>query len=205
VQHPALEQALHQLDLGADGMVTPDLPLHRRRRSAAVQADRRVLAALVRGRQVLDEDAGEVVIAGCEAHVCMMQTALGLLRAGKRVWVVASTSGSRRTGDHAAEMARLAGAGAGATIVTHEMVLFEWLGDCGHPRFREVPKIIKDPRGNLRPGEPERRSGLRASKRARCRAFQGAVAGPSRVMFATGKFVPSRRRATQAAQPCSAA
>jgi nicotinamidase-related amidase len=83
-----------------------------------------------------------VVIAGCEAHVCMMQTALGLLRAGKRVWVVANASGSRRPIDHATAMARLAQ--AGATIVTHEMVLFEWLGDCQHPRFKDVLKIIKD-------------------------------------------------------------
>lgn len=82
-----------------------------------------------------------VVIAGCEAHVCMMQTALGLLRADKRVWVVASASGSRRPIDHATAMARLAQ--AGATIVTHEMVLFEWLGGCQHPRFREVLQMLK--------------------------------------------------------------
>lgn len=83
----------------------------------------------------------QVVIAGCEAHVCMMQTALGLRRAGLRVWVVANASGSRRASDHAAAMARLGQ--AGATVVTHEMVLFEWLGDCTHPRFRDVLKLIK--------------------------------------------------------------
>lgn len=86
-------------------------------------------------------DASQVVVAGCEAHVCMLQTALGLLRAGKRVWVVASASGSRRPADHAAAMARLAR--SGATIVTHEMVVFEWLGGCGHPRFRDVLAIVK--------------------------------------------------------------
>lgn len=86
-------------------------------------------------------EGSEVVIAGCEAHVCMMQTALGLLRAGRRVWVVANASGSRRPADHAAAMARLAQ--AGATIVTHEMVLFEWLGSCEHPHFRDVLKIVK--------------------------------------------------------------
>lgn len=86
-------------------------------------------------------DCAQVVVAGCEAHVCMMQTALGLIRAGKRVWVVANASGSRRPGDHATAMGRLAQ--AGATIVTHEMVLFEWLDDCRHPRFREVLDLIK--------------------------------------------------------------
>ena len=83
----------------------------------------------------------QVVIAGCEAHVCMLQTALGLLRAGRDVFVVDNASGSRRPSDHAAAMRRLAQ--AGATIVTHEMVLFEWLRDCRHPRFREVLALVK--------------------------------------------------------------
>jgi nicotinamidase-related amidase len=83
----------------------------------------------------------QVVLAGCEAHVCLMQTALGLLRAGLQVWVVANACGSRRAMDHAAAMARLQT--AGATLVTHEMVAFEWLHHCEHPRFREVLALIK--------------------------------------------------------------
>ena len=83
----------------------------------------------------------QVVIAGCEAHVCLLQTALGLLRAGLQVFVIENACGSRRPSDHAAAMRRLAH--AGATIVTHEMVLFEWLHDARHPRFREVLALIK--------------------------------------------------------------
>ena len=94
----------------------------------------------------------DIVIAGCEAHVCLLQTALGLLRVGQagpegndgrdwRVWVVSNACASRRASDHAAAMARLAQ--AGATLVTHEMVLFEWLHDCQHARFREVLALIK--------------------------------------------------------------
>lgn len=83
----------------------------------------------------------QVVLAGCEAHVCLLQTALGLLRAGREVYVVENASGSRRPTDHAAAMRRLRH--AGATIVTHEMVLFEWLHDCRHPRFREVLALVK--------------------------------------------------------------
>ncbi|MCZ2290498.1 MAG: isochorismatase family protein [Burkholderiales bacterium] len=97
---------------------------------------------LVQALEAAAPGRDQVVIAGCEAHVCMMQTALGLLRAGRRVWVVANASGSRRAFDHAAAMARLST--AGATIVTHEMVLFEWLHDCRHPRFREVLQIVKE-------------------------------------------------------------
>lgn len=94
--------------------------------------------------ELMDEacpDRAQVIVAGCEAHVCMLQTALGLLRAGRRVWVVGNASGSRRPADHEAAMRRLAR--AGATIVTHEMVIFEWLADCGHPRFREVLALVK--------------------------------------------------------------
>ena len=40
----------------------------------------------------------DIVISGCEAHVCLAQTVLGLLEAGRRVWVVADASGSRRRG-----------------------------------------------------------------------------------------------------------
>lgn len=84
-----------------------------------------------------------IVIAGCEAHVCLLQTALGLLRAWPdwHVWVVGNACASRRASDHACAMARLAQ--AGATVVSHEMVLFEWLHDCRHARFREVLALIK--------------------------------------------------------------
>lgn len=96
---------------------------------------------LLEAMQAARAGCGQVIVAGCEAHVCMMQTALGLRRAGKRVWVVENASGSRRPSDHSAAMRRLAE--AGATIVTHEMVLFEWLDDCLHPRFKDVLALIK--------------------------------------------------------------
>jgi len=83
----------------------------------------------------------QVVVAGCEAHVCLMQTALGLLRDGRPVWVVADASGSRRADDHAMAMAHLRQ--AGARIVGVEMVLFEWLGTCEHPRFKDLLAIVK--------------------------------------------------------------
>lgn len=85
--------------------------------------------------------AQEVVVAGCEAHVCLLQTALGLLRAGLKVWVVAQASGSRTPVNHDLAMQRLRQAGAG--IVSVEMVAFEWLRSCEHPRFRQVLKLLK--------------------------------------------------------------
>lgn len=83
----------------------------------------------------------DVVIAGCEAHVCLMQTSLGLLRAGHRLWVVAPACGSRSPNDHELAMQRLRQ--AGAAIVSLEMVVFEWLQSCNHPRFKGVLQLIK--------------------------------------------------------------
>ena len=86
----------------------------------------------------------DVVIGGCEAQVCLLQTALGLLRAGHAVWVVEAASGSRTASDLALAMARLRQ--AGAVIVSPDMVMFEWLASCRHPRFGEVLKLVKAPR-----------------------------------------------------------
>ena len=83
----------------------------------------------------------DVVIAGCEAHVCLLQTALGLLRAGQRVWVVAAACGSRSPADHALAMQRLQQ--AGAVIVSGEMVVFEWLRSCRHARFKPVLEQVR--------------------------------------------------------------
>lgn len=89
-------------------------------------------------RQTLPTD---VVVAGCEAHVCLLQTALGLLRAGFTVWVAADACGSRLAGNHDLAMQRLRG--AGAQIVSVEMVVFEWLHSCEHVRFKAVLTELK--------------------------------------------------------------
>jgi nicotinamidase-related amidase len=83
----------------------------------------------------------QVVIAGCETHVCLLQTALGLLEAGLRVWVVAPACGSRFASDRDLALARLRD--AGATPVSTEMVAFEWLRSCRQPRFKDVLALLK--------------------------------------------------------------
>lgn len=86
-------------------------------------------------------DRGNVIVAGCEAHVCVMQTALGLLDAGRRVCLVCDAVASRRAESKETAVARLAK--HGAEIVTAEMVMFEWLGSAEHPRFRDIIALIK--------------------------------------------------------------
>jgi hypothetical protein len=66
---------------------------------------------------------------------------LGLLAARHRVLVVADAIGSRTTANRDAAISRMGR--HGAEIVTTEMVLFEWLRDATHPRFREVQALIR--------------------------------------------------------------
>jgi nicotinamidase-related amidase len=82
-----------------------------------------------------------LVIAGCETHVCVMQTALGLIDAGRRVFLVRDAVGSRRAESKEAAISRLER--HGAEIVTTEMVIFEWLERVEHPRFREALALVK--------------------------------------------------------------
>jgi len=83
----------------------------------------------------------DVVLAGCEAHVCVLQTALGLIEAGRRVFVAADAVGSRREESKAVAIRRMER--HGVEIVTTEMAVFEWLGSAEHPRFREALALVK--------------------------------------------------------------
>lgn len=82
-----------------------------------------------------------IVMAGCEAHICLLQTALDLLEDEFEVWVVTDACGSRTERNRDAAFDRLAA--AGAELVTTEMVAYEWLRSAEHPAFREVLSLIK--------------------------------------------------------------
>ena len=82
-----------------------------------------------------------IVVAGCEAHICVLQTVLSLLETGRQVFVVRDAIGSRRAESKETAIRRMEC--HGADIVTAEMVVFEWLKTAEHPRFREVAALIK--------------------------------------------------------------
>ena len=91
--------------------------------------------------QATPPERPSIVLAGCEAHVCLLQTALDLLDEEFEVWVVTDACGSRTVRNRDAAYDRLAG--AGAELVTTEMVLFEWLRTCEVPEFKAVQALIK--------------------------------------------------------------
>ncbi|MEH6356368.1 MAG: isochorismatase family protein [Marinobacter sp.] len=89
----------------------------------------------------LPEGRPHIIIAGCETHVCLMQTALSLVDAGYSLWVVADATGSRKEFDRDVALDRLSA--CGAHIVTVEMVAFEWMRHCKNTAFKEVQRLIK--------------------------------------------------------------
>lgn len=82
----------------------------------------------------------QIVLAGMEAHICVVQTAASLLEAGYQVFVASDATASRSAESEQACLQRLSAAGVG--IVTTEMVIFEWLGRAGTASFKKMlPKI----------------------------------------------------------------
>ncbi len=83
----------------------------------------------------------QAIIAGMEAHVCVLQTAASLMEEGFEVFVVTDATASRTLESENACLQRLSASGAG--IVTTEMVVFEWLGKAGTPAFKRLLPLIK--------------------------------------------------------------
>jgi nicotinamidase-related amidase len=83
----------------------------------------------------------QVILAGIEAHVCVLQTGLDLLDAGYSVHVLSDGVFSRSAENHDLALARLHD--AGATVSSVEMALFEMVRTSAHPQFRTISKLVK--------------------------------------------------------------
>ncbi|MCR9256193.1 MAG: isochorismatase family protein [Alphaproteobacteria bacterium] len=82
-----------------------------------------------------------VILAGMEAHVCVLQTALGALGHGYHAHLCADAIGSRDPANRDRALVRFESCGGG--VVTSEMVLFEWLGRSDRPEFKPFLELIK--------------------------------------------------------------
>ncbi|QDT05942.1 putative isochorismatase [Rubripirellula lacrimiformis] len=83
----------------------------------------------------------QIVIAGIETHICVLQTALDLLAEGLRVFVVAEAVAARGGRDHDAAIDWMAG--AGVTITTFESAVFQWCRTASHPQFKSISRLVK--------------------------------------------------------------
>ncbi len=86
-------------------------------------------------------EARHVIIAGIEAHVCVMQTAIDLLNNGYIPVIVEDCVSSRRPNDKNISIERMRK--EGAVITTYESILFELLRYSGTEAFKKVSKLVK--------------------------------------------------------------
>ncbi len=89
----------------------------------------------------LTRDHDQIILTGMESHICVMQTALDLLAAGKQVFVVEDAVISRSPANKANALSRMRH--AGCVITNTESVLFEWLGKAEGDVFKTVSKWIR--------------------------------------------------------------
>jgi superfamily II DNA/RNA helicase len=78
----------------------------------------------------------QLIIAGLETHLCVLQTAIDFAEAGYNVFVVADSSSSRNGMQSVMGVQRLLR--NGVDVVTREMVMFEWMDQSGSPLFNEL-------------------------------------------------------------------
>ena len=86
-------------------------------------------------------EADAIVIAGCEAHICVRQTVRSLRARDMRVIVAADAVGSRKEVDYRTALRAMEA--MGAELATVEAILFDWLGTAEHQYFREISRLIK--------------------------------------------------------------
>ncbi len=131
--HPAIREVF-------DGLATPKFFLEKTAFGCCGDAGFEDL--LARARPGLAPARRQLVVAGIEAHVCVMQTVLELLRSGQPVqlcWDAVSGRGEEYRRHALERMAQ-----AGAVLTNHESVGFEWARDKNHPQFKALSALMKE-------------------------------------------------------------
>ncbi|TVP49768.1 MAG: isochorismatase family protein [Halomonas sp.] len=86
----------------------------------------------------------QIVLCGTEAHICVLQTGLGLLEAGYELFWLSEGAASRRSQE--AHLARERACANGAVPVSADMVAYEWLHRCDTAQFKEAHRQLLKPR-----------------------------------------------------------
>ena len=86
-------------------------------------------------------ERGTIVLAGCEAHICVLQTALQLRESGNEVFVVEDAVISRNPANKANALSRLRQ--AGVIVSNTESVVFEWLKIAEGDAFKQLSKLVR--------------------------------------------------------------
>jgi isochorismate hydrolase len=91
--------------------------------------------------QKLHRDQSQIILSGMESHICVLQTALDLIKANKQVFVVEDAVISRSASNKANAIGRMRD--AGCIITNTESVVFEWLGNAQHHAFKVISQLVR--------------------------------------------------------------
>ncbi|CAN1486558.1 Isochorismatase-like [Methylophilaceae bacterium] len=92
-------------------------------------------------RRQLSRDRSQIVLAGMEAHICILQTAMDLVAMGKQVYVAEDAIISRQPANKANAIARMRE--AGCIISNSESIVFEWLGKAEGDAFKAISLLVR--------------------------------------------------------------
>lgn len=85
--------------------------------------------------------AKNIIICGCETHICVLQTVIDLIDMGYNVYIIEDCCTSRTIENHKIGIERAKQ--EGAYISSLETVLFELLRVSGGETFKHISKLIK--------------------------------------------------------------
>lgn len=115
--------------------LAPDAPCFGKDAFSAL-GDERIAAA------VAAANPRELLLCGVEIPVCIFQTALAGLRAGRAVTILSDAVGGRRAEDARACLDALIR--AGVQVLPGESVFYQRLGSSRHPFFKAYTQLVKD-------------------------------------------------------------
>ncbi len=81
------------------------------------------------------------VLAGIETHICVLQTAIDMLKYGFEVHVAVDCTSSRKVIDRDVAIQRMAQ--EGVKLTTAEIVMYDLLRDARHEKFKEILEVVK--------------------------------------------------------------
>nr|WP_314227918.1 isochorismatase family protein [uncultured Kingella sp.] len=119
-------------------LLTPDAPKFSKTQFSAYTPE--VAAALQQRRQPESGQAQNIILIGCETHICMLQTVLDLRQQGYNVFIPQECATSRTAANKANGLQQIQV--AGGIVSNIESLLFMLLKDAQHPQFKAISKLI---------------------------------------------------------------
>jgi nicotinamidase-related amidase len=86
-------------------------------------------------------ERSQIILAGMETHICILQTAMDLLAADYQVIIAADAVCSRQRDTYETALARMQG--SGILVTSTESILFEWLADSANTNFKFIQSLVR--------------------------------------------------------------